>query len=70
MYMVAVVMDLAVTGHLVVTPQGRVISVVDSPHQITKETTLIDINLMLHGVAEVMALDKIIEVLEDVRASL
>ena len=63
-------MDLAVTGHLVVTPQGQVISVVDSPHQITKETTLIDINLMLHGELVVMALDKIIEVLEDVRASL
>jgi|TARA_B000000532_G_scaffold199018_1_gene165402 hypothetical protein len=68
--MVAVVMDMAVTIVTVVTPQGQVISVVDSPHQITKETTLIDINLMLHGVAEVMALDKIIEVLEDVRASL
>ena len=41
---------------------------VDSLHHITKETTLIDINLMLRGELVVMALDKIIEVLEDVKA--
>ena len=43
---------------------------VDSLHHITKEIMLIDISYMLHGELVVMALDKIIEVLEDVKASL
>ena len=68
MYMVVEVMVGLVTTLMVPTPQEQVTSVADSLHHITKETTLIDINLMLRGELVVMALDKIIEVLEDVKA--
>ena len=57
-------MDMVVTGHLVITHQAQVTLAVDNLGQITRGIMHTDISHMLHGVAEVMALDKIIEVLE------
>ena len=53
---------------MVTTPQEQVILVAHNLAQITKETMHTGINLMLRGELVVMALDKIIEVLEDVKA--
>tara|TARA_A100001388_G_scaffold9164_1_gene6505 strand:+ start:77 stop:316 length:240 start_codon:yes stop_codon:yes gene_type:complete len=68
MYMVVEVMVGVVTIPMVVTKQEQVILVGHSLHHTTKETTLIDISHMLHGELVVMALDKVTEVLEDVKA--
>ena len=69
-YMVVEVMVMEVSIPMVVTPQELVTLVGHNPHHTTKETMPIDISHMLHGELVVMALDKIIEVLEDVKASL
>ena len=45
-------------GHMVTTPVVNLSTVVDKQHHITKETMLIDISLMLHGVVVVMAQEK------------
>jgi len=68
MYMVAVVTDMEVITPTEIILQAQVTSVAHNLHHTTKETTLIDISHMLHGELVVMALDKIIEVLEDVKA--
>ena len=57
-------MDMVVTGLLVILPQEQVISVAHNLGQITRGIMHTDISHMLHGVAEVMVLDKITEVLE------
>ena len=70
MFMVAVVMVMGLTGHMVTTHVVNHSMVVDKQHHTYKETTDIIIRLMLHGVVVVMAQEKEIEVREDVKASL
>ena len=64
MYMVAVEMDMAVTGLLVILLQEQVILVVHNLLHITNVTMHTDISHMLHGELEVTELDKVTEVLE------
>ena len=70
MYTVAVVMVMGLIGHMVTTHAVNHSTVVDKQHHTYKETTHITIKLMLHGVVVVMAQEKVIEVREDVKASL
>ena len=64
MYMVAVVMVMEVSIVMGIIRLVSVTLAVDNLGQITNVIMPIGINLMLHGVVEVMALDKITEVLE------
>ena len=57
-------MDMVVTGHLVITHQAQVTLAVDNLGQITRGIMHTDTSLTQHGELVVMALDKIIEVLE------
>ena len=70
MCMVAVATDMVVTTHMVTTHVVNHSMVVDKQHHTYKETMHIIIRLMLHGVVVVMAQEKVIEVREDVKASL
>ena len=60
-------MVMEVSIPMVTIMQGKVILVGHNPHHTTKEIMLIDTNHMLHGVQEVMVLDKTTVVLEDVK---
>jgi hypothetical protein len=70
MFMVAVVMVMGLTGHMVTTHVVNHSTVVDKQHHTYKETMHTGINLMLRGVVVVMAQEKVIGVREDVKASL
>ena len=63
-------MVMGLIGHMVTTHVVNHSMVVDKQHHTYKETTHTTIKLMLHGVVVVMAQEKVIEVREDVKASL
>ena len=65
-----VVMVMGLIGHMVTTHVVNHSMVVDKQHHTYKETMHTTIKLMLHGVVVVMAQEKVIEVREDVKASL
>ena len=64
------VTDTVPITRMVTTVVDNLSMVVDKQHHTYKETTDIIIRLMLHGVVVVMAQEKVIEVREDVKASL